>query len=59
MRVQELPSEMTELDLSAHNKLFYEGDVGKLELIKSADQRVTEKRLKELGVSQNKTLGTR
>lgn len=51
---------MIEFVLSAHNKLFYEGDMGKLELIKGADQRPQEgKRLKELGVSQNKTHGTR
>lgn len=41
MRVKELPSETIEFDLSAH-KFFYEGDVGKLELIKGVDQRATE-----------------
>lgn len=42
MRVKEFPSEATEFDLSAHNKFFYEGDMGKLELIKGADQSVME-----------------
>lgn len=51
---------MVERGLSAHNKLFCEGNMGKLVFIKRTDQRPEERlRLKELGVSQNKTQGTR
>lgn len=47
---------MIEFVLSTHSKLFSEGDMGELDLIKGAYQRPEQmKRLKELGVNQNKT----